>query len=153
VSHSLLIVAGACVGCRLNQVHSLAPALETIFRSRVDLQTFVKSIYRFVILFHHLVACSFPSPSSNEEWINLERLFCIFQSLIWLHQFDKARTSVIVDCFILRVSFKAFFKFLHRAWEISCCEQGSTFLFVLLCNLRIDISLDIGFFFQLFASF
>jgi len=151
MSHSLLVVAGASMGCGLDKVHSLVPAFVAILRRWIDLQTLVKSIYCFVILLHHLMAGALSCPCSDKQRINLKCLFRVLQTLVRLHQLDEARASVIVDCFVLRVSSETFFELLHCGWEIARLEKGNALFFVLLGDLRVNISLNVELFFKLFT--
>ena len=134
--------------CRLDQVDRLHSAFLALFAIWLDLETFIKSFQRFVILLHHLMASTLTDPALHKLGVQLDSFVCILKGLCWLHKFDEALGSICVYRNICRISTETLIELFYGIWELALFEELTTFTFMFFCNVRVQVCFGLQLFFE-----
>ena len=134
----------------LNQIVDFGTALEAVFVVGFDLQTLLVRFDRLVVLLEHLMAHGFPDPGLDELRVDFYGLIGVFEPVVRLSKLDVAHGPICVQRLIGRIATNALLVLLDGLWELLLLEELASETLVFLRNVRVDVSLGLGFSLLLF---
>ena len=140
VLHPFLVISCRGVCTRLNCSHGLCETLLTLSIFRFNQECFLPGFLRLVELLRLLVSLSFANPTFDEVWVHFYAHFSISQSPRWVHHLCVCGRSISVHGNVFRIASQCLIKLFECAWEISIFKELDSFFFMLLRQLRIEVS-------------